>query len=201
MSNIEKLNSEIATILINRIRSDICDYFNNNNHLFHNYIDIYLSYLADNVFQHHVPIDIKDNVLEKYGSQYKNYLNYSDTLFISTIVHNYCLDYSYHHTEIHLYDSKWLISMYTWITAQSLTSIDKKCNVSLLKYTENSLNKVLHIIKKINKYLIYKNENKYSFKYLSNKIKKKKTIEKFISNTILNKNICKNIAYLSIQQK
>ena len=199
MSNIEKLNSEIATILINRIRSDICDYFNNNNDLFYNYIDIYLFYLVDTIFSS--AIDISTDVLENYGSQYKNYLNYSDTLFISTIVHNYCLDYSYHYTEIHLYDSKWLISMYTWITAQSLTSIDKKCNVSLLKYTENSLNKVLHIIRKINKYLIYKNVNKYSFKYLSNKIIKKKTIEKFISNTILNKNICKNIAYLSIQQK
>ena len=199
MSNIEKLNSEIATILINKIKSDICDYFNNNNDLFYNYIDIYLFYLVDTIFSS--AIDISTDVLENYGSQYKNYLNYSDTLFISTIVHNYCLDYSYHHTEIHLYDSKWLISMYTWITAQSLTSIDKKCNVSLLKYTENSLNKVLHIIKKINKYLIYKNVNKYSFKYLSNKIIKKKTIEKFISNTILNKNICKNIAYLSIQQK
>ena len=199
MSNIEKLNSEIATVLINKIRSDICDYFNNNNDLFYNYINIYLFYLVDTIFSS--AIDISTDVLENYGSQYKNYLNYSDTLFISTIVHNYCLDYSYHHTEIHLYDSKWLISMYAWITAQFLTSVDKKCNVSLLKYTENSLNRVLHIIKKINKYLIYKNVNKYSFRYFSNKIIKKKTIEKFISNTILNKNICKNIAYLSIQQK
>ena len=199
MSNIEKLNSEIATILINKIKSDICDYFNNNNDLFYNYIDIYLFYLVDTIFSS--AIDISTDVLENYGSQYKNYLNYSDTLFISTIVHNYCLDYSYHHTEIHLYDSKWLISMYAWITAQFLTSIDKKCNVSLLKYTENSLNKVLHIIKKINKYLIYKNVNKYSFKYLSNKIIKKQTIEKFISNTILNKNICKNIAYLYNKNK
>lgn len=199
MSNIEKLNSEIATILINKIKSDICDYFNNNNDLFYNYIDIYLFYLVDTIFSS--AIDISTDVLENYGSQYKNYLNYSDTLFISTIVHNYCLDYSYHHTEIHLYDSKWLISMYAWITAQFLTSIDKTCNVSLLKYTENSLNKVLHIIKKINKYLIYKNVNKYSFKYLSNKIIKKQIIEKLLSNTILNKNICKNIAYLSIKQK
>ena len=199
MSNIEKLNSEIATILINKIKSDICDYFNNNNDLFYNYIDIYLFYLVDTIFSS--AIDISTDVLENYGSQYKNYLNYSDTLFISTIVHNYCLDYSYHHTEIHLYDSKWLISMYAWITAQFLTSIDKKCNVSLLKYTENSLNKVLHIIKKINKYLIYKNVNKYSFKYLSNKIIKKQTIEKLLSNTILNKNICKNIAYLYNKNK
>ena len=199
MSNIEKLNSEIATILINKIKSDICDYFNNNNDLFYNYIDIYLFYLVDTIFSS--AIDISTDVLENYGSQYKNYLNYSDTLFISTIVHNYCLDYSYHYTEIHLYDSKWLISMYTWITAQSLTSIDKKCNVSLLKYTENSLNRVLHIIKKINKYLIYKNVNKYSFKYLSNKIIKKQIIEKLLSNTILNKNICKNIAYLYNKNK
>ena len=199
MSNIEKLNSEIATILINKIKSDICDYFNNNNDLFYNYIDIYLFYLVDTIFSS--AIDISTDVLENYGSQYKNYLNYSDTLFISTIVHNYCLDYSYHHTEIHLYDSKWLISMYAWITAQFLTSIDQKCNVSLLKYTENSLNKVLHIIKKINKYLIYKNVNKYSFRYFSNKIIKKKIIEKFISNTILNKNICITIAYLYNKNK
>jgi len=199
MSNIEKLNSEIATILINKIKSDICDYFNNNNDLFYNYIDIYLFYLVDTIFSS--AIDISTVVLENYGSQYKNYLNYSDTLFISTIVHNYCLDYSYHHTEIHLYDSKWLISMYAWITAQFLTSIDKKCNVSLLKYTENSLNRVLHIIKKINRYLIYKNVNKYSFRYFSNKIIKKKIIEKFISNTILNKNICITIAYLYNKNK